>query len=195
MPTRSPFPATQFLVRDDRQNILQKIIDHIILPGLLQAIAKSQVLSNVSAAEFESLELNGEVLKPRQKLSSLKLGDDATFFLKLKKSTPSFPSFPLDDEEDGEPKKLDENASEEGNNNNEDKDKKEEENGEKEEGPKGPDGEEKEKKKEKKEEFKGFAVTRKDIVDKVCSKGCFIGQGIDDLISFSTLVMLSALRQ
>jgi hypothetical protein len=151
---------------EDKENAHEIAVSSDTISGLLQAIAKSQVLSNVSAAEFESLELNGEVLKPRQKLSSLKLGDDATFFLKLKKSTPSFPSFPLDDEEDGEPKKLDENASEEGNNNNEDKDKKEEENGEKEEGPKGPDGEEKEKKKEKKEEFKGFAVTRKDIVDK-----------------------------
>lgn len=140
----------------------------------MQAIAKSQVLSNVSASEFESVSLNDEVLKPRQKLSALKLTEDSTFFLKLKKATPSFPSFPFGDEEDSEaPKKLDENGSEEGD---KDEKKEDEKEVEKEEGPKGPDAveEEKDKKKEKKEEHKGFAVTRKDIIDKVSSEGILL---------------------
>lgn len=137
-------------------------------------------MSNVSAAEFESLELNGVVLKPRQKLSSLKLGDDDTFFLKLKKATPSFPSFSLADE-DGEINKLDENASEDGSKDDKVQDKKEADTNEKEEGPKGPEDEEKDKKKEKKEEFKGFAVTRKDIVDKVRFRSLAILRHVIDM--------------
>lgn len=173
---RLPFLVTPFLVSLIFFKISSFILNvqinskklfTILSIGLLQAVAKSQVLSNVSASEFESLELNGEVLKPRQKLSALKLNDDSTFFLRLKKATPSFNLFG-DNDEDAEPKKLDDNASQDGDKEDKEEEKKEEENGEKEQGPKGPDAEEeKDKKKEKKEEFKGFAVTRKDIIDKV----------------------------
>ena len=106
--------------------------------------------------------MNGEVLKPRQKLSSLKLDDESTFFLKLKKSIPAFSPFSLGSDELDENKGLDATQPNH-------EEKKEDENDEKEQGTNGPNGdtEEKETKKDKKEEFKGFAVTRKDIVDKV----------------------------